>query len=216
MYCYLINKKMKALPPKTVERLSLYRRVLKESFKDGELHIYSHQIAALLHITPEQVRRDLMLIEYSSTLKKGYEIDKLIDQINRILDPEEPINFCIVGMGNLGKALTNYYNQKNKKLKIIAAFDNDPEKTDRVVSRVHCHHINDLQETVKTKNIHIAILTVPVEKAKETTEKLVNAGIRGILNYTTAPINVPGHVMLEEYDMMTSLDKVAYFVKNQN
>lgn len=204
----------KRLPAKTVERLSLYRRVLIENKTKNKLHIYSHQIAGLLHITPEQVRRDLMLIGYSSTLKKGYDIEQLINLIERILDTPGGLNVAVIGIGHLGTAITTYFKLKRENLNIIAAFDTDPKKVGRIIASVNCFHIDELHTQIKALNISIAILTLPAEYAKDITEKLVSAGIKGILNYTTVPLTVPPNVYLEEYDMITFLEKIAYFVKH--
>jgi redox-sensing transcriptional repressor len=201
------------LPPKTIERISQYRRVILDKCHPKKEHIFSYQIANIVHNTPEQVRRDLMLIGCSSNLKKGYEIRELIASIDKILDTEESIKVAVLGMGNLGKAITNYFNLKREKLKIVAAFDVEPEKIDRVISGVRCYHKNDLNEIITRENITIGVLTLPVENAQEITDQLVKAGIKGILNYTTLPVNVPNHVYLEEYDMITSLEKIAYYVK---
>lgn len=104
---------------------------------------------------------------------------------------------------------------KRSKLNIVAAFDVDPNKIDRVISGVKCYSLQSLPEVVKQLNISIALLTVPADAAIETTEYLIMGGISGILNFTTVPLNVPSNVYLEEYDMITSLEKVAYFVKKQ-
>ena len=78
---------------------------------------------------------------------------------------------------------------------------------------VKCYPLEQLKEVIEKENISIAILTVPAGETAEVAEMLVSAGIKGILNYTPTPINVPPHVYLQEYDMITSLEKVAYFVK---
>jgi redox-sensing transcriptional repressor len=96
---------MNLLPGKTVERLSEYRRTLLGCLNDNKNFIYSHDLAALLHITAVQVRRDLMLIGYSSVLRKGYDVRELIETISRIIDSDEGVNVAIVGIGNLGRAL---------------------------------------------------------------------------------------------------------------
>lgn len=204
---------MKKLPAKTVERLSQYRRVLMDTYSPDKQHIFSHEIANKIHNTPEQVRRDLMLIGYASTLKKGYDIKELITAIDVILDTKLGLNVAIIGMGNLGKAITNYFTRKREKLKIIAAFDVDEGKINRVISGVRCYHLKKMVEIVKKEKISIGILTLPMEQAEEIASLLVHSGIKGILNYTTVPLNVPDHVYLEEYDMITSIEKIAYFVK---
>jgi redox-sensing transcriptional repressor len=206
---------MMKLPEKTVERLSEYRRTLLNYLATGKTHIFSHELAHLHHITAVQVRRDLMFIGYSSMQRKGYDVNELIRVIGNILDSQNGLNVAIVGIGNLGRAITAYFTGKRSKLNIIAAFDTDPAKIDRVISGVKCYSIQKMPEVLKEMEIHIAILTVPVDHAVETAEKLVLAGIKGILNFTTALLNVPPNVYLEEYDMVTSLEKVAYFVKKQ-
>lgn len=206
---------MNRLPEKTIGRLSEYRRTLLNCLAKGKTHIYSHELANLHNITAVQVRRDIMLIGYSSTLKKGYDVKALIDLIGEIIDTEEGLNAAIIGIGNLGRAITTYFNGKRTKLKIAATFDTDPEKSNRVISGVKCYPMSELNKVIKEKDISIGILTVPPEDAAAVTETLIMAGVKGILNYTSTPLNVSPNVHLEEYDMITSLEKVAYFVKQK-
>jgi len=203
------------LPEKTVERLSEYRRTLLECLTKGKTHIYSHELARLHNNTAVQVRRDLMLIGYSSMKKKGYDAKELIDVIGKLIDSKNGLNVAVIGMGNLGRAVTTYFIGKRPKLNIVATFDIDSNKTDRVISGINCYHIKDLKDMIKTSNISIAIIASPPDTAAAITETLVIAGIKGILNFTTTPINVPENVFLEEFDMITSIEKVAYFVKEQ-
>lgn len=201
------------LPGKTVERLSEYRRTLLDCLKEKKNFIFSHDLAARLHITAVQVRRDLMLIGYSSVQRKGYDVRELIDTISKIIDSEESINVAVVGIGNLGRAVAGYFKGKRSKLNLVASFDNDPQKVNKVISGVKCYSYSEAEKVIRELNIRIAILTVPPDNAREITEELVRYGIRGILNFTTIPLNVPSDVFLEEYDMITSMEKVAYFVK---
>ncbi len=204
---------MKHLPHKTIERLSQYRRALLICLENGQTHIYSHEIAKIQHITAVQVRRDLMLIGYTGTLRKGYNVKDLIDLIGNIIDSAEGINVAIIGMGNLGRALINYFAGKRSQLKIVAGFDVNPDKIGNTMSGVPCFSSEDLSKVVQEKNIKVGIMTVPAEFANKTADQLVKAGIKGILNYTPKPVNVPANIYLEEYDMITSLEKVAFFVK---
>lgn len=116
------------IPEKTIERLSEYRRTLLASHKQGITHIFSHVLAGIHGITAVQVRRDLMLIGFSSDTKKGYDVQVLIEYISKILDSPSQMNIAVLGMGHLGQAITKYFNGKGLKLKITAAFDVDPEK----------------------------------------------------------------------------------------
>jgi redox-sensing transcriptional repressor len=204
---------MTALPGKTVERLSEYRRTLLSCLSENRNFIFSHDLAARLHITAVQVRRDLMLIGYSSVHRKGYDVRELINTISRIIDADEGMNVAIIGIGNLGRAVAGYFKGKRSKLNLVASFDNDPQKINKVISGVKCYPYDDLESVTGELDIQIAILTIPPDFAKEIAEEIVRFGIRGILNFTTVPLNVPSGVYLEEYDMITSIEKVAYFVK---
>lgn len=204
---------MNALPGKTVERLSEYRRTLLTCLDEKRNFIFSHDLASRLHITAVQVRRDLMLIGYSSLHRKGYDVKELIDTISRIIDSDEGMNVAIIGIGNLGRALAGYFKGKRSKLNLVASFDNDPQKINRVISGVKCYPYNDMERIIGELKIQITILTVPADFAREIAEEAVRYGIKGILNFTTIPLNVPSGIFLEEYDMITSIEKVAYFVK---
>ncbi len=204
---------MNTLPGKTIERLSEYRRTLLECLRENRNFIFSHDLAARLHLTAVQVRRDLMLIGYSSVRRKGYDVRELIDTISMIIDSEDGINVAIIGIGNLGRAVAGYFKGKRSKLNLVASFDKDPQKIDKVISGVKCYPYNQMQKVITELRISIAILTVPADSARDITEEAVRYGIRGIMNFTTIPLNVPSDVYLEEYDMITSIEKVAYFVK---
>lgn len=203
------------LPERTVERISEYRRTLLNCLSNGKTHIYSHELAQLHHNTAVQVRRDIMFIGYSSMQRKGYDVKELIDVIGKILDTDKGLNVAVLGMGNLGRAITAYFMGKRSKLNIVAAFDVDPSKVNRVISGVKCHSVDDMEGIIKENNISIGIITVPADQAKEAAEDLYKAGVRGLLNFTTIPLNVSPEVYIDEYDMITSLEKVAYYVKMQ-
>jgi redox-sensing transcriptional repressor len=123
------------------------------------------------------------------------------------------MNVAIIGIGNLGRAVAGYFKGKRSKLNLVASFDNDPQKVNKVISGVKCYSYDDLEKMIPELGIRIAILTVPADYAAEIAEEAVRYGIKGILNFTTVPLNVPSDVYLEEYDMITSLEKVAYFAK---
>ncbi|HXK81344.1 MAG TPA: redox-sensing transcriptional repressor Rex [Bacteroidales bacterium] len=204
------------LPEKTIERLSQYRRLLLANKQKGKENIFSHEIAVQLHLTSVQVRRDIMLIGYSGTQRKGYNIDLLIEKISSILDDEKGLNSIIIGMGNLGKAISTYFYGKRNKIDIVAAFDIDIKKTGRLISGVWCYHTSDLETIIKEKQISLAILALAPEAAQDITDRIIFAGVKGILNFTSVPLNVLPNVYLENYDMVTSLEKVAYFVKENH
>lgn len=201
------------LPEKTIERLSQYRRTLLNCSANGKEHIFSHELAALLNITAVQVRRDIMFLGYSSLQRKGYDIQDLIHTIGNLLDHHEIMHVAVIGLGHLGTAITTYFKGKRDKLEIVAAFDIHPDKIGKVIAGVTCYPLAILNQIVQQQNITIGMITVPPEHAAEVADRLVTAGIKGILNFTTVPLNVTSDVYLEEYDMITALEKVAYFVK---
>lgn len=200
------------LPQKTVERLSQYRRVLKKVLEMDKEYIYSHELAKLMHVTAVQVRRDIMLIGHNGTLRKGYKITDLIDLISTIIDSGEPQRVCIVGIGNLGQALLKYITTDKTTLQPVAIFDTSESKVGKKFRTIQCYHEDKIEEVVKQHQISIAILTCPPEFAQNLANRLVNAGVRGIINYTPAILFIQD-AYLEHYDMITSLEKVAYFSK---
>ncbi|MDY0101521.1 MAG: redox-sensing transcriptional repressor Rex [Lentimicrobium sp.] len=201
------------LPDKTVERLSQYRRALLNYLSGGKHHIFSHEIANLLHITAVQVRRDIMLIGYTGTLRQGYDVKELIDIIGKIIDTKEGQKVAVIGIGNLGRAIMGYFSGKRTRLTIVAAFDSNPEKVDKIYAGVPCYHSEKMMEIIRNEGISIAVISVPGEYAETVAQDLIMAGIKGIVNFSPKPLNVPQHVYLQEFDMLTMLEKVAYFVK---
>ncbi len=206
---------LQALPEKTVERLSEYRRTLLRCQKQGITHIFSHVLAGMHGLTAVQVRRDLMLIGFSSDTKKGYDVSVLADFISDILDSQQPMNIGVVGMGHLGQAITKYFNSKGLKLKIVAAFDVDEQKVGTTIDDIPCFSMDELADRVEELDINIAILSCPTRVAEDVVLPLVNAGIKGVLNFTSKPLNFPLGIVVENYDITTLLEKVAYFVKEQ-
>jgi redox-sensing transcriptional repressor len=203
---------MNNLPEKTIERLSEYRRTLFRCLDEGKTHIFSHELADMHNITAVQVRRDIMFIGYTSQGRKGYDISELIEVIAKIMDPSDVLNIGIVGYGHLGKAISSYLVNKRPNLRIAAAFDIDPKKIG-ANSVITCYSVERLREIISSKSISIALLTVSASSAQQMAKALVSSGIKGILNFTSVNLTVPPEIFLEEYDMITSLEKVAYFVK---
>lgn len=201
------------IPEKTIERLSEYRRTLVNLHGQGISHIFSHVLAGMHGITAVQVRRDLMLIGFSSDTKKGYDVEVLIDFISSILDSPSPLNIAVIGMGHLGQAITKYFNQKGLKLRIVASFDIDPDKVGTDIDDIPCLHMDRFEESVEELDINIVVLSSPTEVASELVVPIINAGIKGVLNFTSKPLNFPRGIVVENYDITTLLEKVAYLVK---
>lgn len=198
---------------KTVGRLSLYRRLLEARVQRGGEFVYSHELAVLACVTPSQVRRDLMSTGCTGNPGKGYRTRELIDSISGVLDEPAGQKVALIGAGNLGRAILSYFSGRRPNLQITASFDIDPHKTGRVINGCRCYSMGELKTVLKNGDIVTAILAVPAQRAQETTDLLVEAGIRGILNYAPVPLRVPDGVFLEERDMTMSLETVAFFAR---
>lgn len=200
------------LPPRTVERLSKYRRLL-DKYKDmEEAHIHSHKLAGMLNLTPEQVRRDLMLIGLNGNHRKGYNIKALIGLIGNTIDRHEGHKVVIVGIGNLGSAVLGFIRKANTKMNVIAAFDVDKNKINKKFADVPCYDLIQAETIIRDEQIKIAILTVPPEVAVVTTNLLLRSGIRGILNFSSVHLDVPTGIYLKDYDIITSLEEIGFFI----
>ncbi len=206
--------KDKKLPEKTIERLSSYRRALLGLATDGLTHIYSHQLAQMLGITAVQVRRDFMLIGFSSSARRGYDIHVLQRHISSIIDAEKVQNVAFVGMGNLAQAINHYFNGRSLyKINIVASFDSDPNKVGQEYFGVKCRPISDFESVVRDENIKIIILSCPSEAVSALLAPIENSKIRGVLNFTSASIQFDRDVYVENYDILTLFEKVVYFSK---
>ncbi len=210
--------KKKMLPERTVERLSEYRRTLLRKLSEGTTHIHSHSLASMHGITAVQVRRDLMLIGFSSDNKKGYNVSELIDFISSILDSQSVIGVAVVGMGRLATAITSYFNGKRSKMRIVAAFDNDPHKIGREIASIPVYPIDEFAEQCKRLSVRIALLTLPA-KAIDGIRHIIDASpVEGVLNFTSKPFTPAegSDIYVEDYDIITLLEKVAYFIKDDD
>jgi redox-sensing transcriptional repressor len=200
------------LPSRTVERLSKYRRLLDKYKNLEDAHIYSHKLAGLLNLTPEQVRRDLMLIGFTGNHRRGYNIKALIGLIGNTIDRQEGHKVALVGTGNLGKAVIGFIRKANTKMNVVAAFDIDKNKINTHIAGVPCYDLSEAAQVIRNEKIRIAILTVPPEVATSATTLLLQSGIRGILNFTSVHLDVPQYIYLKDYDIITSLEEIGFFI----
>ena len=204
-------KLTKNIPARTIERMVLYKRLLSDLLSKGQKTLFSHQLAALAHNTPAQVRRDIMTIGHEGSPHKGYDIASLISRITVILDGSKDRSIALVGVGNLGRAILSYFTYRHPGLTIVAAFDTDESKVDRVISGCRCYHMNQLDDLVHEMKISLGIITVPAIAAQEVADRMTGAGIRGILNFAPVPLKVPENVYVDRIDIASALEKVAYF-----
>jgi len=202
------------LPPRTVERLSKYRRLLEKLQESEESYIFSHQLARMLNLTPVQVRRDLMLIGFSGNHRKGYNINELLALIGKTIDREEGHNIAIVGMGNLGRAVTRFIRKNKNRMNIVASFDIDQSKINDSLEGVPCYNISKIDYFIKKLEIDIIVLTASSESAQKVVDEVIASGVKGILNFTSAHLVVPKSIYLKDYNIITSLEEIGFFIKN--
>ena len=206
------NQSRAEVSSKTVARLSRYRRLLHQLCEE-QTHIFSHRLAELAGVTPAQVRCDIMAVGYSGSTAKGYAIAALLQKINLVLNPAEVQPAALVGVGNLGRAVLAFFAGRRPKLKITAAFDKDPKKAGRVIVGCRCHALEELPEVIDDARMTIGIIAVPAAAAQDVADSLVANGVTGLLNFAPTPLRVPPHVYVEDIDLATSLDTVAYFAR---
>ncbi|HNX30608.1 MAG TPA: redox-sensing transcriptional repressor Rex [Holophaga sp.] len=200
---------------KVMSRLTRYRALLTDYFPKDKKHVFSHDLAAMMGLSASQIRRDLMCIGYFGVPRYGYEIAELVKHINDVLDASKVHHVAVVGAGNLGRALMTFLESRRATLKIVAAFDEDPAKANRVYNGVPCYLMDQAEEVVKREEIRIVILCVPGPVAQRVTDRLVKVGVKGILNFAPVPIRIPVGVALEEIDLTSALERVAFFTNNR-
>jgi redox-sensing transcriptional repressor len=204
---------LKPVPHRTVGRLTLYWRNLGEFSAEGKTHVYSHFLAAKSHVTPAQVRRDLMVLGYSGTPARGYDVLRLREHIEVFLFPATEQKAAIAGVGNIGRALLKYFIGRRPTLRIAASFETNPEKYDRMFQGCPCYSIEKADSVIREFGISVGIIAVPDKEAQFVADTFVGAGVRGFLNFARTPLHVPPDVYVEDIDLAMSMDKVAYFAR---
>ena len=169
------------MPPfKTVGRLSLYRRLLREHGTGGNEYIYSHELAALARTTAAQVRRDVMNLGVLGNPAKGYRVDDLLQALGELLNGSEPQRFGLAGAGNLGRALLAFFANRGPDFSIAAAFDVDPGKVGRVVHGCRCYSLAEMEEVVARESITMGIVAVPAGVCAERGEDVFATAACGV------------------------------------
>jgi len=195
----------------SIFRLSLYYRVLKEKVNES---ISSSELAELAGVNASQVRKDLSQFGQFGIRGKGYKGDELRRHLQGILGLDRKWCIALIGVGNLGFALLNYSGFRKDGFKFCAAFDNSLAKIGKTWGGVKIHDISELNETIHKKDIKIGIITVPAREAPKIADMLVEAGIKGILNFAPVKIDVPKDVKLVNVDLSIQLEGLSYYLKD--
>ncbi|MBI9103310.1 MAG: redox-sensing transcriptional repressor Rex [Spirochaetales bacterium] len=200
-----IKTKDKIAPLPTIRRIPSYLRLLYEYRKEGREWISATDIAERLSLKPIQVRKDMAFTGITGKPKKGFVVSDLIDSIRGFLGWDMMSDTVIVGSGALGSALIGYSGFSEHGLNIIGAFDNDEAK---IGSLIHGHKVYDLKDiasVIKDNDVTIGIITVPAQAAQSVADKLVEAGIKGIWNFSPVKLRVPECVIVEKEDLSSGL-----------
>ena len=211
--------KYSKVPEATIRRLSRYSRCLEELELSGEKVISSAQLAHKCAVNAAQVRKDLAYFGEFGIRGVGYYVKELLRDIKRILGLNREWKMAVVGIGNLGSALLSYKDFLKQNYKIVAAFDIDPPKvigrvSEKLGKPVEVLHISRVKEVAKERRIDIGIITTPPEAAQNVVDMLVNAEVRGILNFAPAQVTVPEGYVVKDVFFTTVLDSLAYLLSN--
>lgn len=208
------------VPEVTIRRISTYLRYLKELEEKGETVVSSAQLAKACGLNPAQVRKDLAYFGEFGIRGVGYYVRDLYDHLRKVLGLNKEWRLAVIGIGNLGTSLLNYRDFLKENYKIVAAFDKYPEKVVGRVSEqlgrpVEIIHIDRLKEVAKERKIDIALLSVPPSEAQKVADLVVEAGIKGILNFTPVQLKVPKGVVVKNAYFTTVLDNLIYDLQNR-
>jgi redox-sensing transcriptional repressor len=199
------------IPDETVRRLPIYLRGLMVSADQGHEHISSQALADSVGVDAWQIRKDLSYFGDFGTPGVGYNIAKLARGIKKMLRLDAIRRAALVGVGDLGSALLAYPGFRTYGLDIVAAFDVDPKKVGLVVNGITVEEAAKI-DTLRRREISLAIVAVPWEAAQATADRLVAAGVKGILNFAPCKLSAPRRVKVITLDIAMELARLPYYM----
>ena len=198
------------IPKPTVKRLSLYLRELELLAERDQQTISSKQLGQALGLTDAQVRKDLAYFGQFGYPGIGYRIAELVAQLKRILGTDRSWNAAVVGAGNIGRAVMPYGRFARKGFDIVAIFDADSSVVGTEVANHRVRPMKDLPKLVREREIKIGIVAVPAPGAQEVADRLIEAGVMGILNFAPVRLDVHDAVSVVSVDFSLSLEQLAF------
>ena len=205
-----MTTKADQIPRATIQRLSIYLQVLENMLRDGTDVISSEPLAKACNVNASQIRKDLTYFGEFGVRGVGYSVRGLIQSIRESLGIDKEWNCVLVGVGNMGKALLSHREFGQRKFNIVGAFDCDPFKIGEEINGLEVVCTRRLKERIADMHVGIGIITTPPERAQRAANYLVEAGIKGILNYAPARITVPTDVFVEYVDFFHHLYSLAF------
>jgi redox-sensing transcriptional repressor len=199
------------IPEATVARLPLYYRALLDVSERQVATVSSEQMAAAAGVNAAKVRKDLSYLGTYGTRGVGYDVELLLHEIARELGLTHDWPVAIVGAGNLGLALAGYGGMSARGFRVVALLDCDPGKVGRVGAGLTIEPVDDIDAIVAERRVAIGIIATPPAAAQETTDRLVGSGVRSILNFAPAVVQVPPGVSLRKVDLATELQILTFY-----
>jgi redox-sensing transcriptional repressor len=203
------------IPEATVARLPLYYRALLEVSEQAVGTVSSEQLAGLAGVNAAKVRKDLSYLGSYGTRGVGYDVDYLMREITQELGLTQDWPVLIVGLGNLGRALANYRGFGARGFRIVALVDADPEKIGECIGEMAIETLDDLPAIVADRHVAIGVIATPAHAAQSVTDRLVEAGVRSILNFAPAVVSVPEGVSIRKVDLATELQILAFYQQHR-
>lgn len=199
------------IPPATVQRLPLYLQCL-DQIDTNSVGISSKKIAEIAKVNDAQVRRDLSYLGTLGTRGVGYDVITLRKQLELELGLVDGLSAIIVGIGNLGSALAEYGGFKEKGFKIVGLFDEDTKKLNKQIAGLTVNPLSKMKDVCDKYNVAIGIIATPEEVAEEIAHKLMDSGIKSILNFAPAMLkNKPG-IQIRSVDLSQELQILSYYL----
>ncbi|MDP1496956.1 redox-sensing transcriptional repressor Rex [Staphylococcus aureus] len=202
------------IPRATLKRLPLYYRFVSSLKSKGIDRVNSKAISDALQIDSATIRRDFSYFGELGKKGYGYNIDSLLDFFKSELSESDMIKIAIVGVGNLGKALLTYNFSIHDDMTITEAFDVKEDVIGQKIGNVIVKDNDELITTLKKEEIDVVILTTPERVAQKVADELVQAGVKGILNFTPGRINTPSDVQVHQIALGIELQSLLFFMKN--
>lgn len=203
----------KKIPKATAKRLPLYYRYLRYLFSSGKKKVSSADLSEAVKIDSATIRRDFSYFGALGKRGYGYNVEDLMNFFSKQLNQEQLTNVALVGVGYLGRALLNYNFQGQNSIRISAGFDVDEEIVNTIYEGVPIYHTDDLVSQIEGQKFEVAILAVPGSQGQDLADELVEAGIKGIMNFTPIRLSVPDNVRVLNVDLSNELQSLIYFVQ---
>jgi redox-sensing transcriptional repressor len=204
------------VPQAVVSRLSLYLRELQQLLRAGKETTSSTQLGRCLGFTDAQVRKDLAYFGQFGYPGLGYRCEELVSEIKRILGTDRHWPVVIAGIGNLGRALLGYRGFGEQGFKVEAAFDNDRGKVGQTIEGVPVYAIEELEKITAERDVKLGVIAVPAAAAQEVADRMVAAGLEGILNFAPVTLNLDGKTVgTVAVDLAIELEQLTFAVVNR-